>query len=181
MPWSGLPIDRAATRENNVKILLVEDSKPIRRENESALHQAGYEVICAVDGESAVRFAQEQKPDLVLLDMILPKMSGPEVLRQLKSDPVTAAIPVGGAQQSVGEEPAKVAGGGRGGIPGKEFLDARSGNQSVAAGAGERDLPHQPKARRRIFQRSRALAGLLQSVLQVFFRGKIGARQQQQA
>jgi CheY-like chemotaxis protein len=83
-----------ATRENNVKILLVEDSKPIRRENESALHKAGYEVICAVDGESAVRFAQEQKPDLVLLDMILPKMSGPEVLRQLKSDPVTADIPV---------------------------------------------------------------------------------------
>lgn len=84
----------AATRENNVKILLVEDSKPIRRENEVALHKAGYEVICAVDGESAVRFAQEQKPDLVLLDMILPKMSGPEVLQHLKSDPATADIPV---------------------------------------------------------------------------------------
>jgi CheY-like chemotaxis protein len=90
----ALPIYREATRENNVKILLVEDSKPIRRENETALHKAGYEVICAVDGESAVRFAQDQKPDLILLDMILPKMSGPEVLRHLKSDPLTAEIPV---------------------------------------------------------------------------------------
>jgi CheY-like chemotaxis protein len=83
-----------ATRENNVKILLVEDSKPIRRENERALLEAGYEVVCAVDGESALRFARDLKPDLILLDMILPKMSGPEVLRQLKSEPVTAEIPV---------------------------------------------------------------------------------------
>ena len=77
-----------------MKILLVEDSRPIRRENESALHKAGYEVVCAEDGESALRLAREQKPDLVLLDMILPKMSGPEVLRRLKTEPETAAIPV---------------------------------------------------------------------------------------
>jgi CheY-like chemotaxis protein len=77
-----------------VKILLVEDSKPIRRENESALQKAGYEVICAEDGPSALQLAQEQQPDLVLLDLILPKMSGPEVLRRLKSNPTTAQIPV---------------------------------------------------------------------------------------
>jgi CheY-like chemotaxis protein len=77
-----------------VRILLVEDSKPIRRENERALLEAGYEVVCAVDGESALRFARDLKPDLILLDMILPKMSGPEVLRELKSEPVTAEIPV---------------------------------------------------------------------------------------
>jgi CheY-like chemotaxis protein len=77
-----------------VKILLVEDSKPMRRENESALLKAGYEVICAEDGEMAVQMAQEHKPDLILLDMILPKMSGPEVLRQLKTDARTAQIPV---------------------------------------------------------------------------------------
>ena len=68
-----------AAREINVKILLVEDSKTIRLENESALQNAGYEVICAVDGESALQMAREQRPDLILLDMILPKMSGPEV------------------------------------------------------------------------------------------------------
>ena len=77
-----------------MKILLVEDSLPIRRENESALHRAGYEVICAEDGESALQMAQERKPDLILLDMILPKMSGPDVLKHLKSEPATAEIPV---------------------------------------------------------------------------------------
>jgi len=77
-----------------VKILLVEDSKPIRRENELVLLKAGYEVVCAVDGESALRFARDEKPDLILLDMILPKMSGPDVLLHLKSEPATADIPV---------------------------------------------------------------------------------------
>jgi len=77
-----------------VKILLVEDSKTIRRENESALLNAGYQVICAEDGESALQMAQEQHPDLILLDMILPKMSGPEVLKHLKGEPATAEIPV---------------------------------------------------------------------------------------
>jgi len=77
-----------------VKILLVEDSKTIRKENESALQNAGYEVICAEDGESALQMAQEQHPDLILLDMILPRMSGPEVLKHLKSEPATAEIPV---------------------------------------------------------------------------------------
>ena len=77
-----------------MKILLVEDSKPIRRENERALLQAGYEVVCAVDGESALRFARDVKPDLILLDMLLPKMSGPEVLQHLKAEPTTAEIPV---------------------------------------------------------------------------------------
>lgn len=77
-----------------MRILLVEDSKPIRMENESALHRAGYEVICAEDGESALKLAQEHKPDIILLDMILPKMSGPDVLKHLKHDPSTAEIPV---------------------------------------------------------------------------------------
>jgi CheY-like chemotaxis protein len=85
-------IEERGTR--NVRILLVEDSKTIRIANESALHHAGYEVICAEDGESALVLAHEQKPDLILLDMILPKMSGPEVLHHLKSEPATAEIPV---------------------------------------------------------------------------------------
>lgn len=77
-----------------MRILLVEDSKPIRIANEAALNRAGYEVICAEDGPSALKQAQDGKPDLILLDMILPKMSGPEVLQNLKKDPNTAAIPV---------------------------------------------------------------------------------------
>jgi CheY-like chemotaxis protein len=84
----------SASVERMVRILLVEDSKPIRMENEMALHKAGYEVVCAEDGELALKLAQERKPDIILLDMILPKISGPEVLRNLKKDPKTAAIPV---------------------------------------------------------------------------------------
>jgi CheY-like chemotaxis protein len=85
-------IEERGTR--NVRILLVEDSKPIRMANESALHHAGYEVICAEDGESALEMAKTQAPDLILLDMILPKMGGPEVLTHLKIDPATKGIPV---------------------------------------------------------------------------------------
>lgn len=77
-----------------MKILLVEDSRAIRLANESALHKAGYEVISAEDGESALEMARDRKPDLILLDMILPKLSGPEVLKRLKADHETAAIPV---------------------------------------------------------------------------------------
>ena len=79
---------------SHVRILLVEDSKPLRRENEGALQRAGYEVICAEDGEAALEMAQEGHPDLILLDMILPKMTGPEVLRHLKSEAKTKDIPV---------------------------------------------------------------------------------------
>lgn len=77
-----------------MKILLVEDSKTIRNENVRVLTKAGYEVICAEDGPSALGFAQQQKPDLILLDLLLPLMDGTEVLRRLKSDAATASIPV---------------------------------------------------------------------------------------
>ncbi len=77
-----------------MKILLVDDSKPILRENERVLHKAGYEVVCAEDGECALKLARQHKPDLILLDMILPILSGPEVLEHLKRDPATSDIPV---------------------------------------------------------------------------------------
>lgn len=77
-----------------MRILLVDDSKAILHENERVLIEAGYEVVCAEDGDSALRLAHEQKPDLILLDMILPKMSGPDVLEHLKKDAATADIPV---------------------------------------------------------------------------------------
>jgi DNA-binding response OmpR family regulator len=67
-------------REEIVKILLVEDSLAIRQENERVLLKAGYEVVTAKDGESALKLATAEHPELILLDMILPKMSGPEVL-----------------------------------------------------------------------------------------------------
>jgi CheY-like chemotaxis protein len=77
-----------------MKILLVEDSKFLRIATERALARAGYTMSTAMDGEQALEFAREKLPDLILLDMLLPKMSGPEVLKALKKDPVTADIPV---------------------------------------------------------------------------------------
>jgi CheY-like chemotaxis protein len=77
-----------------VKILLVEDSKIIMRENLSALQKAGYDVVCAEDGEAALAETEKHMPDLILLDMIMPKLSGPDVLIRLKKNPKTAHIPV---------------------------------------------------------------------------------------
>lgn len=76
------------------KILLVEDSKFLRLATERALMRAGHQVRSAGDGEEALRIAGELLPDVILLDMLLPKMSGPDVLMALKKDPSTKAIPV---------------------------------------------------------------------------------------
>jgi CheY-like chemotaxis protein len=77
-----------------MKVLLVEDSKFLRVSTERALTKAGYEVVCAGDGDEALRMARQHLPALVLLDMMLPKLSGPEVLKALKQDPATAGIAV---------------------------------------------------------------------------------------
>jgi CheY-like chemotaxis protein len=75
-------------------ILLVDDSRVQRRANEGALVRAGYKVITASDGVEGLKVARSALPDVILLDMMLPKMSGPDVLRELKADPATAHIPV---------------------------------------------------------------------------------------
>jgi CheY-like chemotaxis protein len=77
-----------------MRILLVEDSKFLRISTEHALSRAGYAMTSAVDGDEALRMARETIPDLILLDMLLPKLSGPDVLKALKADPTTKAIPV---------------------------------------------------------------------------------------
>jgi CheY-like chemotaxis protein len=75
-------------------ILLVDDSKFLRVATERILTKAGYQVICAGDGDEALALAGSRLPDLIVLDMMLPKLSGPEVLRSLKKNDLTAHIPV---------------------------------------------------------------------------------------
>lgn len=82
------------SKERKVKVLLIEDSKFQRIANERALIKAGHSVIHAGDGEEGLRAACESAPDLVLLDMMLPKVSGLDVLRALKGDPLVKHIPV---------------------------------------------------------------------------------------
>lgn len=77
-----------------MNILLVDDSRFLRLTNARALTRAGHHVITASDGEEGLRLALEQKPDLVILDMMLPKMSGPDVLHALRKNPSTAETPI---------------------------------------------------------------------------------------
>lgn len=82
------------TAKEHKTILLVEDSRLLRLAGERALHRAGYQVFAAADGEQALRMARENHPDVILLDMLLPKVSGLDVLRTLKSEAQTKGIPV---------------------------------------------------------------------------------------
>ncbi len=75
-------------------VLLVEDSEAIRDAFTILLEDAGYTVLGAGTGEEALRLAAEHVPDLVLLDMGLPDMTGLQVVRQVKSTPATTGIPV---------------------------------------------------------------------------------------
>jgi CheY-like chemotaxis protein len=78
----------------NSKVLLVEDSKFLRMATERDLTNAGYLVSTASDGEEALQVAKDKLPDIILLDMMLPKISGPNVLKALKENPATMHIPV---------------------------------------------------------------------------------------
>src|SRR5260370_22584225 len=77
-----------------LNILIVDDSRFLRLANERALIRAGHQVITAGDGEEGLPLAREYTPDLIVLDMMLPKLTGTSVLKALRKDPQTAAIPV---------------------------------------------------------------------------------------
>ncbi len=76
------------------KILVVEDDKFLRELIMQKLIKEGYEIIEAKDGEEGVGKVREDKPDLVLLDLILPGIDGFEVLARIKSNPETSNVPV---------------------------------------------------------------------------------------
>ena len=76
------------------RILLAEDDRILRKAGEVSLRKKGYDVIPAVDGEDALAKARVHKPDLVLLDVMMPKMQGFDVLYALKGDPTVSHIPV---------------------------------------------------------------------------------------
>lgn len=76
------------------KILFIEDEQTLQKTFGDILKQGGYEMISALDGEVGLRLAKSEKPDLVLLDLILPRLHGFEVLEKLKEDPETKKIPI---------------------------------------------------------------------------------------
>jgi DNA-binding response OmpR family regulator len=76
------------------KILIVEDESTLQKALTEFLEEEGFEVFSALDGEIGVALAKKEKPDLVLLDIILPKKDGYEVLEDLKGNEETKNIPV---------------------------------------------------------------------------------------
>ena len=77
-----------------MKILIIEDDKFLRELISQKVAKEGYQVTEAVDGEDGAKKAKEEKPDLVLLDLILPGIDGFEVLSSIKEDPTIAQVPV---------------------------------------------------------------------------------------
>ncbi len=78
----------------NKLILFIEDEPNLQKTLGRVLEQEGYEVQSALDGQSGLALVKRTKPNLILLDLILPKMDGFEVLQNLKNDPETKDIPV---------------------------------------------------------------------------------------
>ncbi len=78
----------------NARVLLIEDDKLLRKACEAGLQKRGITIITAADGEEGIRQARAGSPDLILLDMLMPKLSGMETLVELKKDEQTRNIPV---------------------------------------------------------------------------------------
>jgi len=76
------------------KILVVDDDRVIQQLIEVNLELEGYEVVKASNGEEALAMFASERPDLVILDVMMPKLNGKDVCRKLKSDPETAKTPI---------------------------------------------------------------------------------------
>ena len=76
------------------RILVIEDESDIRQVLDYNLKSAGHEVVEAARGADGLRLLREREPDLVLLDLMLPDMSGTEVCRSIKDNPATRSLPV---------------------------------------------------------------------------------------
>ena len=76
------------------KILFIEDESALQKAVSDTLTEHGYEVVQALDGEIGIRLAHDKQPDLILLDLVLPKKNGFEVLTEIKKDPSIQNIPV---------------------------------------------------------------------------------------
>lgn len=81
-------------KKNDIKILLVEDDPFLLSMYSVKFELEGFKVMTAEDGEKGLSMAKKEKPEIILLDIMLPKMDGFEVLKELKKDEGTKKIPV---------------------------------------------------------------------------------------
>ena len=75
------------------KVLIIEDDKFLTKEYSNVLRLEGFDVLLAFDGEEGLKKIREEKPDLILLDLMLPKKEGFRVLEEYKNDPKLRDIP----------------------------------------------------------------------------------------
>lgn len=75
-------------------VLVVEDEPDVRLYLQTALEDAGFNVLTAADGEQGMEIARREKPDLVSLDLVLPKKTGPRLYHEMKRDKELAGIPI---------------------------------------------------------------------------------------
>lgn len=131
------------------KILLVEDSRFLRMATERALAHAGYEVSSVADGQEALQAARTKMPDVILLDMLLPKMSGLDVLKELKRDSATRPIPVVVVTGMAQKNAARLMEDGAAGFLEKGALDLHNGPERLLAGLQQilNKLPAQAAAK----------------------------------
>ena len=80
--------------ESKARILVIDDHERTVTAIESIVQEQGYEVFTAFDGATGLQKAREEKPDLIILDIVMPGMDGYEVCQRLQSDPKTARITV---------------------------------------------------------------------------------------
>lgn len=90
------------------RILVVEDDEAIRHGTMLRLDCMGYEVILAVDGIDGLNQARRHHPDLIMMDIRMPKMNGMQALLELKADPTTTDIPVVMSSASPGDQSAAI-------------------------------------------------------------------------
>jgi len=128
------------------KILIVEDSPDIRALIEMLLAGAGHQTVSVTDGRAAVTAARESRPDLILMDLSLPILSGWEATRQIRSDPATAAIPIVAvtAHAMQGDRERALAAGSDGFIP--KPINEETFARRVATFLGARSAPPRSSA-----------------------------------
>ncbi len=90
----AVPVTMPSNGSSRRTVMIVDDSPTIRKILGLTLERAGYKVVAEPDGESAIERLAQLVPDLILLDIAMPKLDGYEVCKRIKQDPRTASVPV---------------------------------------------------------------------------------------
>lgn len=123
-------------RARRTKILPVDDSQFLRLATERALARAGYDVFMATDGELALELAREKKPDVILLDMLLPKGTGPRPVEGVEEGSGDCRERGGGVHRAVAEKRGSSVAGWSVRLSGKIGIGSGQRVRFVSGGAG---------------------------------------------